>query len=46
MKYHALSLFFEKGAKFLIVVGGALRVKGKECAGSSESSLVKITKFI
>ena len=27
MKYHALLVIFEKGAKFEIVVGGALRVK-------------------
>ena len=26
MKYHALSVIFEKAAKFEIVVGGALRV--------------------
>ena len=36
MKYHALFVIFEKTAKFLIVVGGALRINSLDdhCAKS------------
>ena len=37
MKYHALFVIFEKAANFVIIIGGALRVKRVASLPSTDS---------